>query len=618
MIGRSLSSDATFDDLASTEHGGFRPAVLREHTLIADGERGAVIGPHGNILWLCVPRWHDEPVFAALIGGRGHYTVTPSDSWNVWGGSYRSNSLIWGGRWVTTDSIIECEDSLSYPADLDVAVILRRIRAVSGTARMTVSLQPSSGFDGHLLSETSRDDDGVWTGQADDVRIRWQGARDAELNTEGCLQFELELDEGEEHVLALELSRSDLPETPPDAGELLESTYRSWDRTVSEVDRPGTNADILHSYAVLAGLTSQDHGMVAAATMSLPERPKAHRDYDYRYAWIRDQCYAGQAVAQLGPNSLFESALTFVSGRINEHGMDLKPAYRVDGGELPAEHRVGLLGYPGGTNIAGNWVHDQFQLDTIGEALNLFSKAAELDRMNGHRWEAVATCVRIIEERWQRPDAGVWELDDDFWTHSRLACVAGLRSIASHTTREEGARWESLAEAIMADIGADGTDENGAWRQLPDRPGTDAAILLPLVRGALPVSDPRVVATLDAVRRELNRDGHIYRFRHAGKRLGDAEGSFTVCGFMTALATAAQGDLPAAIHYFERARSAKTSSGLFTEEFDVGSHQLRGNLPQGFVHALFIETAMKLAPAFDPHIPSAKAEHSQSKKVETP
>jgi hypothetical protein len=368
-----------------TEHGGFRPAVLREHSLIADGERGAVIGPHGNILWMCVPRWHDEPVFAALIGGLGHYTVTPSDSWNVWGGSYLPGSLIWCGRWVTTHSIIECEDSLSYPGDREAAVILRRIRAVSGPARVTVSCQPSSGFDSHLLSEAQKAD-GVWTGQVDDVRMRWQGAADAQLDTDGCLRFDLELEQGEEHTLALELSRSPLPETPVDAAELLESTYRSWDRTVAEVDRPGTNADILQSYAVLAGLTSRDNGMVAAVTMSLPERPKAHRDYDYRYAWIRDQCYVGQAVAQLGPNPLLEAALTFVSDRINEHGTDLKPAYRVDGGDLPDEHRVGLLGYPGGTNIAGNWVNDQFQLDTPGEALNLFAKAADLDRMNGRRW----------------------------------------------------------------------------------------------------------------------------------------------------------------------------------------------------------------------------------------
>ncbi|GAA1846862.1 glycoside hydrolase family 15 protein [Brevibacterium marinum] len=602
MTGEAFSTVTASGERTPTDNGGFRPQVLREHALIADGERGGVIGPHGNILWMCVPRWHDEPVFATLIGGRGEYTVTPSDSWNVWGGSYRPGSLVWCQKWVTTESVIVCEDSLSYPTDVDTAVILRRIRAVSGTARVSVVLQPSSGFSGNVVSEATVDD-GIWTGQVDDVRMRWQGAPDAEVAEDGRLQVEFELDEGEEHVLALELARSRLPESPIDAAEELERTYRTWQRTVAEVERPGRSEDILHSYAVLAGLTSQDNGMVAATTMSLPERPKAHRDYDYRYSGIRDQCYAGQGVARLGPNPLLDSALTFVADRINADGDDLKPAYRVDGGPVPDERSVGLSGYPGGSNVAGNWVRDQFQLDTIGEALNLFAKAAELNLMNADRWEAVTTCVSIIADRWQRPDAGVWELEDDVWTHSRLACVAGLRSIAGHTSTGEAAGWEGLADRILAEITATSIDAHGAWRQRPNHAGTDAAMLLPLVRGALPRSDPRVLATLDAVRRDLNRDGHIYRFKHGGRSLGDAEGSFTVCGFMTALAVADQGDLPSAIHFYERARSAATSSGLFTEEFDVRSRQLRGNLPQAFVHALFIETAMRLSPAFAPADP---------------
>src|SRR5699024_10019819 len=137
-------------------------------------------------------------------------------------------------------------------------------------------------------------------------------------------------------------------------------------------------------------------------------------------------------------------------------------------------------------------------------------------------------------------------------TPTRPPWGTGLRSHARHTSGGEAARWEDVAEEILADTSAGGTDAEGVRQQLPDRAGTDAAILLPLVRGALPVDDPRTVATLRAVQRDLNRDGHIFRFRHGGRRLGDAEGSFTVCGFITALAAADHGDLPGAIHFFER------------------------------------------------------------------
>src|SRR5699024_800397 len=115
---------------------------------------------------------------------------------------------------------------------------------------------------------------------------------------------------------------------------------------------------------------------------------------------------------------------------------------------------------------------------------------------------------------------------------------------------------------------------------------------------ALPIY-PRATATLQAIRDELNKDGHIYRFQHGGKPLGEAEGSFTACGIMMVLAMAKHDELMPALDFYERARMASTGSGLFTEEFDVASHQLPGNLPQAFVHALFIEAAMQLAPIVD-------------------
>ena len=128
---------------------------------------------------------------------------------------------------------------------------------------------------------------------------------------------------------------------------------------------------------MLAGLTSGSGGMVAAATMSLPERSKAGRNYDYRYVWIRDQCYTGQAVAADGPHRLLDDAVSFVAERILADGPDLKPAYTVACGPVPAEESLPRLsGYPGGSDKVGNWVNRQFQLDALGEALQLFAAAA--------------------------------------------------------------------------------------------------------------------------------------------------------------------------------------------------------------------------------------------------
>src|SRR5579871_2400057 len=102
----------------------WRPRVLREYSFIADGERGALIGPDGAVVWLCAPRWDSQAVFSSLVGGEGGYAVTPQDPWYVWGGHYEQASLIWHSRWVGS-GMAECREALAMPADPHRVVLLR-------------------------------------------------------------------------------------------------------------------------------------------------------------------------------------------------------------------------------------------------------------------------------------------------------------------------------------------------------------------------------------------------------------------------------------------------------------------------------------------------------------
>jgi GH15 family glucan-1,4-alpha-glucosidase len=136
---------------------------------------------------------------------------------------------------------------------------------------------------------------------------------------------------------------------------------------------------------------------------------------------------------------------------------------------------------------------------------------------------------------------------------------------------------------------------SGRWQRSPDDPGLDGALLLPPLRGALPADDPRTRATLRAVVSELARDGFVYRFAPDERPLGEAEGAFLLCGFTTALAWWYEGDAAEAFRWFERTAAACGPPGLFAEEYDVAERQLRGNLPQAFVHATLLETAQRLA-----------------------
>jgi alpha,alpha-trehalase len=587
-------------DLGAAE--AYPPHVLREYALVADGERGALVGPRGDFAWLCAPRWDADGVFSCLIGGPGVYAVTPEEPRFVWGGYYEGGTLIWRSRWITSSGFTECREALAYPGDPHTAVVLRRVIALDGPARVRVVLDVRAGFGRYRMSQLKQAD-GVWTARSGSLRMRWSGGGDATVRADGALELQLTLDPGAFHDLVLEISDQTLPRVPVQAPEAWLATETSWAAAVPELGPSLAAGDSRHSYAVLAGLTSSSGGMVAAATMSLPERSKAGRNYDYRYVWIRDQCYAGQAVAADGPHRLLDDAVSFVAERILADGPDLKPAYTVACGPVPGEESLSRLsGYPGGADKVGNWVNRQFQLDSLGEALQLFAAAAGHDHLDALHWQAAEVAVKAIESRWGDPDAGVWELGNRRWAHSRLMCVAGLRAIAAAGTAPgQAAAWQSLADAILADVAADSLHASGRWQRAPDDDRVDAALLLPAIRGAVPATDPRSLATLGAIAADLSSEGYLYRYRHDQRPLQEAEGAFVLCGFLMALATHQLGRISEAVGWFERNRAACGPPALFTEEFDTHQHQLRGNLPQAFVHAVMFESSARLARPWDGH-----------------
>jgi hypothetical protein len=570
------------------------PHVLREYALIADGERGAVVGPRGDICWMCFPRWHSDACFATLIGGQGTYAVTPLSRF-VWGGYYE-HGLIWRNRWVTDDATVECRDALALPSTPGRAIVLRQIHVLEGAARVRVVLDPRGAFGDERMTRLQRGDDGAWTARISETRMTWLGAGNAKRVPDGKggrpLVCVAELGEGESHDLMLVLDDAGGQDPPPTPQAAWSATEAEWSQRLPELPSAVAPRDARHAYAVLSGLTSAGGGMVAAATMSLPERAREGRNYDYRYVWIRDQCFTGQAVAKAGPLGLLDDAVRFVTERLLADGDRLVPAYTVDGDPVPDERALDLPGYPGGADITGNWVNRQFQLDAFGEALALFAEAAAHDRLEADGWRAAEIAADVIGRRWREPDGGIWELEPDAWTHSRLVCAAGLRRIAAHQSQGRAADWLALADTIVADTARHALHPDGYWQRSASDERLDAALLLPAIRGGIPADDPRTLATLAAVADQLTEDGYCYRFHPDERPLGQSEGAFVMCGFLLALAYAQQGDAVRAAHWFERNRGACGPAGLLAEEFDVTQRQMRGNLPQAFVHALLLQCAL--------------------------
>lgn len=579
------------------------PHVLRDYALLADGHRGVLVGPQGDCAWMCFPGWSDPAVFATLIGSAGHYLVQPQGRW-TWGGSYEDGTLIWTSRWVTDHGIFESREALSRPGRSDRALLLRRVRAIDRPGTMAVSLDPRADYGRRSLGPWHHRDT-CWEVRGGNVVVRWWGADEAvvrQIDRHHRLELSLDLIPGQCHDLVMELvcREADDPSVrscPPEADACWRATEAVWNAEVPDASHLPARRDVRRSYAVLRGMTGPEGGTVAAVTTSLPERADANRNYDYRFVWVRDTCYIGRAGAHLpGGEAMLDDAVRWVSARLLCDGARLAPAYRPDGRPVPGIEVLDLPGYPGGTNVIGNHIGDQFQLDAFGEALLLLALAADRDRLDATGWDAAAIAARAIEERWREPDSGIWELEPRAWTHSRLICVAGLRAICTAGAAPGwAARSSALADEILAHTASTSLLPSGRWRRAPDDDRVDASLLLAEIRGALLPDDPRSVATRRAVVEELSEDGYAYRFAGGGAALSDAEGAFLVCNFWLSLAALGAGQPLESLTWFERARSSAGSPGLLSEEFDVAQRQLRGNLPQAFVHGLLIEGAAALA-----------------------
>ncbi len=578
------------------------PHVLRDYALLADGERGALVGPQGDLAWMCFPRWDSPALFPALVGGAGVYSVKPRGRF-VWGGYYEPGTLIWRSRWVSGDGTVESCEALALPGTSERAVILRRLEAVRGPAHLEVVLDPRPEFGHEAVRRWRRDEDGAWRARAEGVVLLWQGAPEARALPDGhggrmlTLQIDLEPGETRDLVLTLADAHAGAQPSPCDAASAWSGTRAQWHDRVPSFAATAAPRDCAQGCAVLTGMTGAGTGTVAAVTTALPERASEGRSFDYRYVWIRDQCYIGQATALAGVDDLLDSSVAFVAARLLEDGPDLMPAYRARGGAVPAERHVNVPGYPGGSDVIGNWVRDQFQLDAFGEALLLLACAGDRDRLDADGWRAAEIAVEAVEDRWRQADvdAGIWELEPRTWTHSRLICAAGLRALAAlPTAGEQAGDWLALADRIVADTAARALHGSGRWQRAPDDGRVDAALLMGAVRGALPAGDPRSIATLRAVQEELTQEGYCYRYKPDERPLGEAEGAFLLCGFWLSLALRQQGEQLGAARWFERNRAACGPPGLLSEEYDVSQRQLRGNLPQAFVHAVLIEAATAL------------------------
>jgi GH15 family glucan-1,4-alpha-glucosidase len=406
---------------------------------------------------------------------------------------------------------------------------------------------------------------------------------------------------------------------PLDPFGALEQTRKFWDGWVSRCTYEGPYRDaVIRSLITLKALTYQPTGgIVAAATTSLPEDIGGVRNWDYRYCWLRDATITLEALLRTGYTSEAKAWRLWLGRAIAGSPQDIQIMYGVAGERRLAEWEAGWLpGYEGSAPVRiGNAAAGQLQLDVYGEvidALQLSCKSGLHD--DRHTWSLQRSLVGFLEEHWQEPDEGLWEVRGPrrHFVHSKvMAWVAFDR--ASGYAEQAGetdlaARWRGTRDKIKAEVCEKGyNSERGAFTQYYGATELDASVLLISDVGFLDPDDPRIVSTMKVLQRDLMKDGLLRRYElpaggmSAVDGLAGSEGAFLACSFWLANALELSGRHEESIELFERLLALRNDVGLLSEEYDPRYGRLVGNMPQAFSHVPLVQTALNLSGHAEEH-----------------
>ena len=583
---------------------------IEDYGLIGDLQTAALVGRNGSIDWLCVPRFDSGACFAALLGDEedGRWLLAPDCEVERVERRYRESTLVHELDFHTESGSVRVIDFMP-PRGIDPDIV-RIVEGLEGTVRMRMQLVIRFDY-GSIVPWVRRADDGSLVAVAgpDAVSLHTPiTCRGENLHT--VAEFSISAGERIPFTLTWFPSHHAVP-APVDPERALGDTCSFWREWLGTCTYGGRWHDaVVGSLMVLKALTyGPTGGIVAAPTTSLPEEIGGVRNWDYRYCWLRDATFALDALVGNGFLEEARAWRTWLLRAVAGDPDDLQIMYGPAGERRLTELELSWLdGYEGSQPVRiGNGASGQFQLDVYGEVLDVLHEArrAKLERSEDS-WALQRTLLQNLEHRWREPDEGIWEVRGPrrHFTHSKvMAWVAldrGVKAIEEFGHEGPVERWRECRDTIHAEVLDRGFDsELDSFVQSYDSKRLDASLLMIPLVGFLPPDDPRVVGTLEAVRRELLHDGLVRRYAHdedvdSVDGLPPGEGAFFLCSFWFVDNLTLLGRVDEAVEMFERLLSLRNDLGLLSEEYDPAAQRLVGNFPQAFSHIGLVNTAMLL------------------------
>ncbi|WP_432501220.1 glycoside hydrolase family 15 protein [Kineococcus arenarius] len=593
-------------------------ALIEDYGLIGDLQTAALVGRDGSIDWLCLPRFDSPACFAALLGDEeaGRWRIAPTGAGDCTRRRYRGDALVLESEWDTAEGTVRVLDLM--PPRGQAPDVVRIVEGVRG--RVPVSMDLRLRFDhGSVVPWVRRTEGGLHAVAGPDaVHLHTP----VDVHGEGMssrAEFTVGPGDRVPFVLTHTPSWTGEPE-PVDAHEALagtESFWREWLERFHYDPRelrgePGTaqrwTAAVRRSLVLLKALTyAPTGGVVAAATTSLPEQIGGTRNWDYRFTWLRDATFTLQSLLGTGFVEEAKAWREWLLRAVAGDPAKLQIMYGIDGTRRLTELELPWLpGYEGSGPVRiGNAAADQLQLDVWGEVLDGLhvARSAGLEP-DETAWDLQKALLEHLEGNWRAPDNGLWEVRGPrrHFVHSKVLAWAGVdrgvQAVERFGLDGPVDTWRRVRDEIHAEVCEQGFDAaRGTFTQSYGSRGLDAATLLIPEVGFLPWDDARVVGTVDAVQRELERDGFLLRYdtgADGGDGLAGEEGTFLICTFWLADALHGTGRREEARRLFERLLDLRNDLGLLSEEYDPVARRHLGNTPQAFSLVGLVNTARHL------------------------
>ncbi len=583
---------------------------IEDYGLIGDMEAAALVGRDGAVDWLCLPRFDSPSCFSALLGDERHgrWRLAPAGDVHASSRRYRPGTLVLESDFETAEGAVRVIDFMPRRGD-GPPRLMRVVEGLRGRVpmRMELSLRPD--YASIVPWVESAPDGVIATAGPDAFRLSTVLPLEIEDGTVGA---DFVAVEGARQRLSLTWHLS-YEESPPveDADSALARTEAWWREWSGRCAYQGRYRDeVLTSLIAIKAMTSETTGaVIAAPTTSLPEDIGGERNWDYRYCWLRDSVLALEALLAAGYT---EEALAFRDFLLRVGTGDptkIQIMYGIRGERRLTEFELEELpGYERSRPVRiGNAASEQFQLDVYGEVIGVgFLGTKVVGRIERELWPRWRTIVEYVETIWRQPDDGIWESRGPrrHYTYSKvMAWVVFDRAVRLAEQFELEApldRWKETRDEIHQEVCEQGYDpERRTFTQYYGSKELDASVLnIPLV-GFLPGTDERVTGTIDAISRELGRDGFVSRYSTADTDdgLSGDEGQFLACSFWLVSALALNGRVEEARALFERLLGLTNDLGLLAEEYDVKRQRQVGNFPQAFSHLTLIGAATAISAA---------------------